>query len=49
MQEIPNDYVWVFAGGVSPNEFQRKLGVAVGARDLTKEAHDEAKLKGLAA
>ena len=49
VQEIPNDYVWVFAGGTLPNEFLQKLGVAVGQRDLTKEARDEAKLKGLAA
>ena len=47
--EIPNDYAWVFAGGTSPNEFLQKLGVAIGERDLTREARDEARLKGLAA
>ena len=48
-QEIPNDYAWVFAGGLPPNEFLRRLGIAFGDRDLTREAHAEAKLKGLAA
>ncbi len=49
VQEIPNDYVWIFAGGTPPNEFLEKAGVAIGSRDLTKEARAEAKLKGLAA
>ncbi len=49
VQEIPNDYVWVFAGGTPPNEFLHKVGVAVGQRDLTKEAQAEARLKGVAA
>ena len=42
-QEIPNDFVWIFAGGVPPNEFLKKLGVGFGARDLTLEASREAK------
>ena len=49
VKEIPNDYAWVFAGGIPPNEFLQKVGVATGQRDLTKEARDEAKLAGLAA
>ncbi|HVH10644.1 MAG TPA: hypothetical protein VM736_12685, partial [Gemmatimonadales bacterium] len=44
VQEIPNDYVWVFAGGTSPNEFLTKVGVDVGRRDLTKEGTAEATL-----
>jgi thioredoxin reductase/ferredoxin len=48
-QELPNDYAWVFAGGLPPNEFLRSVGIAFGDRDLTAEAHAEAKLKGLAA
>jgi len=43
-QEIPNDYVWVFAGGTPPNEFLKKVGVQLGNRDLTREAHDEAEI-----
>jgi thioredoxin reductase (NADPH) len=48
-EEIPNDHVFVFAGGVAPNEFLVKAGVQIGTRDLTKEARAEAKMKGLAA
>jgi len=38
IREIPNDYVWVFAGGVPPNEFLKKAGIAFGPLDLTVEA-----------
>lgn len=41
-QTLPNDYVWVFAGGVPPDEFLRKAGVAVGLQDITVEAALEA-------
>ncbi len=41
-RELENDYVWVFAGGTPPNAFLEKIGVRLGSRDLTKEAHDEA-------
>ncbi len=44
VQEIPNDYVWVFAGGTPPNAFLQKVGIQLGAKDLTKEARDEALL-----
>jgi putative YpdA family bacillithiol system oxidoreductase len=43
-REIPNDYVWVFAGGTPPNAFLEKIGVQLGSRDLTREAHDEAEI-----
>jgi thioredoxin reductase len=42
-QEIPNDFIWTFAGGTSPNGFLKKIGVGFGARDLTLEASKEAK------
>jgi thioredoxin reductase/Pyruvate/2-oxoacid:ferredoxin oxidoreductase delta subunit len=42
MQELPNDFVWIFAGGVAPNDFLKKIGVQFGARDLTREAVKEA-------
>jgi putative YpdA family bacillithiol system oxidoreductase len=42
-QEIPNDFVWIFAGGTPPNGFLKKIGVGFGARDLTLEASKEAK------
>lgn len=36
VREIPNDYVWVLAGGTPPNEFLAKVGVRLGPQDLTK-------------
>ena len=42
MQELPNDYVWIFAGGTPPYDFLRKIGVAFGISDLTLEAGAEA-------
>ncbi len=42
IQETPNDYVWVFAGGTPPNAFLETIGVQLGPKDLTKEARDEA-------
>jgi hypothetical protein len=48
VKEIANDYVWVFAGGIPPNEFLQKVGVVMGQRDLTKEVLEEAKLVRLA-
>src|ERR1700674_2772575 len=42
-QEIPNDYVWVFAGGEPPTAFLKKIGVHCGLQDLTAEASKEAK------
>ncbi len=47
VQEIPNDYVWIFAGGTPPNEFLQKIGVQLGMRDLTQEASNEAKQASL--
>src|ERR1700674_4957475 len=29
-QEIPNDFVWIFAGGTPPNDFLKKIGVQFG-------------------
>ncbi len=44
VRELPNDWVWVFAGGEPPRAFLEKVGVTMGARDLTKEAATEARL-----
>ena len=44
VSELPNDWVWVFAGGEPPNAFLQKAGIAMGARDMTKEGSDEARL-----
>jgi thioredoxin reductase/Pyruvate/2-oxoacid:ferredoxin oxidoreductase delta subunit len=48
-KEIPNTYVWVFAGGTPPRDFLQKCGLSLGPRDLTKDAQVEAKAKGLVA
>jgi thioredoxin reductase (NADPH) len=45
LRELPNDYVWVFAGGTPPNEFLKKVGVELGQRDLTPEGAAEAKVR----
>ncbi len=37
IREVPNDFVWIFAGGTPPNDFLRQIGVALGARDLAPE------------
>jgi thioredoxin reductase/ferredoxin len=39
---VSADYVWVFIGGIAPNEFLEKAGVVLGPRDLTAEAAAEA-------
>ncbi|HYL22690.1 MAG TPA: NAD(P)-binding domain-containing protein [Gemmatimonadales bacterium] len=44
VRELPNEYVWVFAGGTPPNEFLAQVGVVLGQRDLTREASAEAHL-----
>jgi thioredoxin reductase len=43
LEEIPNDCVWIFAGGVPPNDFLKKIGVGFGMHDMTLEASSEAK------
>ena len=43
-REIPNDLVWIFAGGTPPNDFLKKVGVGFGIADstlaLSREAHE---------
>lgn len=43
IQEIPNDFVWIFAGGTPPYDFLKKIGVGFGMKDMTQEAGSEAK------
>ena len=43
IREIPNDFVWVFAGGIPPYDFLKKIGIRFGMRDQTLEASTEAK------
>ncbi len=42
-REIPNDYVWVFAGGSPPNAFLQKIGVQLGKVDMSPQAAAEAR------
>jgi putative YpdA family bacillithiol system oxidoreductase len=42
-QEIPNDYVWIFAGGEPPTAFLKKIGVGFGLQDMTSTGSKEAK------
>jgi len=41
VHEISNDYVWIFAGGVPPNDLLKKMGVEFGMRDMTLETSTE--------
>jgi len=43
VQQIPNDYVWIFAGGDPPTAFLKKIGVGFGTQDMTAEASSEAR------
>ena len=42
-QEIPNDFVWIFAGGTPAFDFLKKIGVGFGMCDQTQEAGKEAR------
>jgi len=43
-QVLPNDYVWIFAGGEPPTAFLKKIGVGFGAQDLTSTLAWKSKL-----
>lgn len=42
-QAIPNDFVWIFAGGEPPTAFLKKIGVGFANRDISREGSKEAK------
>jgi thioredoxin reductase len=42
-QSLPNDFVWIFAGGEPPTAFLKKIGIGFGQRDLTAEGSREAR------
>jgi thioredoxin reductase (NADPH) len=48
-EEIPNDFVWIFAGGQPPTAFLKKIGIGFGNQDLTSTGSKEAKQAALAA
>jgi thioredoxin reductase len=35
IRELPNDFVWIFAGGTPPSDFLKSSGVAFGAIEST--------------
>jgi thioredoxin reductase/Pyruvate/2-oxoacid:ferredoxin oxidoreductase delta subunit len=41
--EMPNDFVWIFAGGTPPTAFLKKVGIGFGSRDVTLEVSKAAK------
>ncbi len=43
VEELPNDYVWVFAGGEPPTAFLKKIGIGFGRQDVTSEGSREAR------
>ena len=47
-REIPNDFVWIFAGGVAPNDFLKKIGIQFGMKDMTLQAGKESRQQTLA-
>jgi thioredoxin reductase len=44
LEEIPNDFVWIFAGGTPPTDFLKKIGLQFGLRDMTAEGSKEVRL-----
>jgi thioredoxin reductase/Pyruvate/2-oxoacid:ferredoxin oxidoreductase delta subunit len=46
-REIPNDFAWIFAGGVPPKDFLQKIGIEFGMRDMTVEAGREARKESI--
>jgi thioredoxin reductase len=43
LQDIPNDYVWIFVGGEPPTAFLKRIGIKVGVQDVISESSKEAK------
>jgi thioredoxin reductase len=39
-RELPNDFVWVLAGGTPPNAFLESSGVRLGRQELTEVARE---------
>jgi len=42
-RELPNDFVWIFAGGTPPNAFLERVGVRLGRQELTAQVRDHAR------
>jgi putative YpdA family bacillithiol system oxidoreductase len=44
LRELPNDFVFIFAGGVPPTALLEQIGIRIGPHDLTDEVAQEARL-----
>jgi thioredoxin reductase (NADPH) len=42
-QALPNDFVWIFAGGEPPTAFLKRVGIGFGDQDLTAQGSREVK------
>ena len=47
VEPVPNDYVWIFAGGEPPSAFLKKIGIGFGMQDMTTQASSEARTAAL--
>jgi thioredoxin reductase (NADPH) len=47
VEQIPNDFVWIFAGGEPPTAFLKKIGIGFGVQDITLQGSSEAKQAAL--
>lgn len=43
VRDLPNDFVWIFAGGTSPSEFLKSAGIAFGTNMAEVAVHAEAR------
>ena len=44
---LPNDFVWIFAGGTPPTDFLKRVGIGLGITDLKSAARQEARAAGV--
>lgn len=42
---VPNDYVWIFAGGTPPHDFLKKIGIMIGSGKAMNSPQPEAAVK----
>jgi thioredoxin reductase len=38
IRELPNDFVWIFAGGIPPSDFLKAAGIEFGRKDMREES-----------
>ncbi len=43
---VPNDFVWIFAGGIPPTELLERIGIRTGVKDITADGAREGRLVG---